>query len=263
LGTESIEIGAFVIGTPGSLRNPQLELAIGKGATFVPPVFLGKNHRAPLRALVREFILNGRLLTNGERGCARAHILVRDAITLSRYEWALVVEDDAELPREWRAQLSRIFDLSTLEPSVVLLSGDAANSLEVGLHPLKIKPSGAYAFLVHRSLLEARPFKNMERFEVADWPISFSKMRFFVLGHFAREGVSESLIGQRPVHIIPFYAGVALRLMGLPIASLVTGVSSRLLFNWTLLAPVKRDLVTRLRAANQLLRSKLAKLAEK
>jgi hypothetical protein len=172
---------------------------------------------------------------------------VRKRILTSKYEWVLVLEDDVGLPVNWQDTLNKHVDLRAHKPSVLILNTDEHFNLGVGLVELRLKPSSANAFLIHRKVLEARPYLHLEGFEIADWPISFSLMSFYSLSNFAFDTQSLSLIGSRPRSRIVFLTSVLVRMLVLPLSSLVTAVPILVLARWTLAMPLQRDLALRAR----------------
>jgi hypothetical protein len=238
--------GVFIIGNRGSLRNPHLEHTV-PAHKFVSPVFLDPSTRLGLREALIEFTLNGRRLSLGERGCSQAHINVRREILNSKFDWVLVLEDDVSLPENINGELNKIVNSETLSPSVVLLNTDSYFDIGPDLREISLKPSLANAFLIHREVLERRPFAWLEKFEIADWPISFSGVDFYTISNLASESGAFSLIGARPRGRLAFLISIFCRFPLLPLGSFLTGVPIWTLANWTLLAPVKRDLVLRFR----------------
>ena len=210
------------------------------------PVFLDPGTRLGLREALIEFTLNGRRLSLGERGCSQAHINVRKEILKSRFDWALVLEDDVLLPDNLSEELAK-FNLAAFSPSVILLNTNSYFDLGPDLHKLRLKPSGANAFLVHRKVLEIRPYAWLEKFEIADWPISFSGVDFYTVSHLAKDSGAASLIGSRPRGRLRFFISICFRFPLLALGSFLTGVPVWKLANWTIFAPVKRDLFLRLR----------------
>ena len=88
----------LLLGNPGNLRNPSLEALVQSGqARSVPPVFLEEREWSTLVPQDQNLILLGRKLTLGEAGCYLAH---QRAWTGIEGEWALILEDDAEISQE-------------------------------------------------------------------------------------------------------------------------------------------------------------------
>jgi GR25 family glycosyltransferase involved in LPS biosynthesis len=218
-----------------------------KQAVLIPPVFVDDQDATSFRQALVEFILNGRLLNAGERGCAQAHINVRENILTSKHDWVLVLEDDVAVPVDWEIRLSNYLDLGALMPSVVILNTDDYFNLGLELVELKLKPSLANAFLIHRKVLENRPYSSLERFEIADWPISFSGANFYSLSNFAFDTQKSSLIGSRPRSRVAFLTSILVRLLMLPLSAVVTAVPALVLARWSLAMPLKRDLALRWR----------------
>jgi GR25 family glycosyltransferase involved in LPS biosynthesis len=246
MDTRLPDIGIFIIGVPENLRNPALT-GTCKAAVFVSPVFIDDQKSTSFRQALIEFILNGRKLSAAERGCTLAHINVRKRILASGHDWVLVLEDDVGLPADWEAILNEHVDLRAHKPAVLILNTDEHFNLGVGLIEMKLKPSSANAFLIHRKVLEARPFFTLEMFEIADWPISFSETSFYSLSKLAFDTKGPSLIGLRPRGRIAFLTSILVRLLFLPLNSMVTAVPIPVLARWTLTMPLQRDLALRAR----------------
>ena len=240
------EFGVFIIGTPGILRNSELE-QVSSAKTYVNPVFLEIGERLRPRESLIEFALNGRSLSSGERGCSQAHMGARQAIINSDFDWALVLEDDVYLPENWVEEIAARVSLSTLHPSIVLLNTDLHFNLGPEIVKLRHKPSLANAFLVHRAVLESRPYAWLEKFEIADWPISFADVDFFTVSNLVEDAKAISLIGKRPRSRLAYLMSVLFRIPLLPLSSWITGVPICKLAKWTLLAPIRRDLFLRFR----------------
>lgn len=239
--------GVFIIGNRGSLRNPRLEDLFPE-QKYVSPVFLEPGTRLGLRDTLIELALNGRQLSLGERGCSQAHINVRQEILNSKFDWVLVLEDDVMLAENFREELNKVVGLENLSPSVLLLNTDSYFDLGPDLRELSLKPSLANAFLIHREVLESRPYDWLEKFEIADWPISFSGVNFYTISNLGSESEAFSLIGARPRGRLAFLISIFCRFPLLPLSSFLTGVPIWKLANWALLAPAKRDLVLRFRS---------------
>jgi hypothetical protein len=239
-------VGIFVLGKQGRLRNPKLE-NLGESIVYVDPVYV---ETAPtFRSRVMQFALNGKLLNRGELGCAQAHINIRAEVLMSKYDWNLVLEDDVGLPEDWFDRLRSILEgfPDSHPPSVILLNTLA--SLNFGDDPkrLSIKPSLTNAFLIHRSLAGNRPFKNLEQFEVADWPVSFSGVDFWMISDVATDLAYQSTIGGRKPRRILFLSTVLIRFLFSPLIALLANLPVSTYIRWALFAPLRRDVVVRFR----------------
>jgi hypothetical protein len=243
------DIGVFILGVRGALRNPAL-VDTHLNPEFVSPVFLDESTRATRRVQFTEYILNGHRLSKGERGCSLAHIDVRRAVANSSFSWNLVLEDDAGLPADWRAQLySRLVtSLEALEPGVILLNTNPYFDLSYDCTVLNLKPSLANAFLIHRDVVHNRPHSNLERYEIADWPISFADVKFWTISRLAFDLNLESVIGFRKRSRVSFLLSLILRALFSPILTGLLGVPWRKYLRWSIVAPIRRDLGLRVRA---------------
>jgi len=223
---------------------------VHKNIVYVPPVYLSDQERTNFGHRLFEFLLNGRVLTRGERGCTLAHINVRKAILDSNFEWNLVLEDDVSLPEDWLvrilAQLQ--FPLRSLDPSVLILNTNPYSDFGVQISKLRIKPSLANAFLIHRRVIEEAKHKKLERFEIADWPTSFADAEFWTMSGLAMELGLESLIGRRPIRRTRFVFSIILRGLFSPILAPVLNLPFKVYLRWSILGPVHRDLVLRMRS---------------
>jgi hypothetical protein len=242
------DVGVFILGTDSSLRNPDLK-QVHPNITYVPPVFLSHQEGPNFRQRLFEFLLNGRVLTRGERGCTLAHINIRHAILKSTFEWNLVLEDDVSLPGDWLVQIldQLQFELNSADPFVLILNTNP--HFDFGLQPrkLRLKPSSANAFLIHRRVIEAAKHRELERFELADWPTSFADAEFWTMSGLAMELDIESLIGHRPIRRTLFVFSAILRGLLSPILAKILHLPFRVYFGWSILGPVHRDLVLRAR----------------
>jgi hypothetical protein len=242
------DFGVIILGDSSALRNPDL-LDIHPEIQFVDPVYLGKTFRQSLRGLILEFILNGKFLTNGERGCSLAHIGIRREILASDRDWTLVLEDDVGLAKDWVYQISQRYPgfPSDVPPGIILLNTNPYYTLGPTAKPLNLHPSLANAFLVHRSSLESRKSAHLDSYQIADWPCSFFGVHFWTVSEVASDLNLQSTIGYRPKSRIRFVATTVLLAALSPIFSLVAGIPLRTYFAWCVFGPIKRDLVLRWR----------------
>jgi hypothetical protein len=242
------DLGVIILGDASALRNPDL-LNIHPEIRFVDPVYLGKEFKLSLRGLILEFILNGKFLTNGERGCSLAHIGIRREILTSDRDWTLVLEDDVGIPKDWVDQISLRYPgfPANVPPGVILLNTNPYFNLGSTAKPLSLHPSLANAFLVHRSALESRNSAQLDSHQIADWPCSFFGVRFWTVSEVAFDLNLQSTIGYRPKSRILFVATTVLLATLSPIFAFVAGIPLRTYFAWCVFGPIKRDLVLRWR----------------
>jgi hypothetical protein len=242
------KVGVIVLGSPESLRNPDLQ-SIHPNVRFSPPVYLPVGIKPRINQLFREFLLNGRFLNVGERGCSQAHINLRKEILLSPLSWTLVLEDDVGIPLDWFRRVCEALpefpdDAAT---GVILLNTNPHFNLGPGFVKLNLLPSGANAFLIHRNALQGRRFVEIEHLERADWPISFSKVQFWSISDIAFELPTESRIGPRKSRRVSFLFSTFLRGVLSPVLSRVLGLPLSTYLAWSVVRPLKRDLTLRFR----------------
>ena len=239
------EIAVFVLGSKGDLRNPRLEF-LEQQTTYVEPVFLGEDFSPRVPQALREIALNGRKLTNGERGCALGHARVRDEIIRSDVAWALVLEDDVELTRGWVQKLENsLRQLGEEHFSVLLLNTNSLLDFGPDAVELSVRPSGANAFLISRQTILSRRYESLEDCEIADWPISFVRHKFLALSGIAHDGGGLSLVGIRPSSRTRFFVSTLVRVAFSPVICQLLKVSLRDFLRWAVLGPVIRDLKLR------------------
>ena len=238
----------IILGKPKSLRNADL-LNIHPNIKFVTPVYLPADYRPSLRRLLLEFVLNGKFLTNGERGCALAHVNVRNEILKSSYSWTLVLEDDAGLNENW---LEEVCDQlpqfpRNLPPSLILLNSSHYLDMGPGAQHLVIRPSLTSSFIAHRTAIEARSHVQLDPFQIADWPCSFAQTKFWTINNIAFDLNMKSTIGARPTQRIR--AAVSALIMGFmsPVFSAIAGLPLQIYMSWCVIGPIKRDLILRWR----------------
>lgn len=241
------ELGVLVLGSPESLRNPDLQ-SIHPNVRFSPPVYLPKDPRPGIRQLFLEFLLNGRFLTFGERGCSQGYINMRTEILSSSQSWTLVLEDDVGLPLDW---LKRVRDVlpefpDAAAPGVILLNTNPHFDLGAGLIKLDLLPSGANAFFIHKDSMRERSFTELEYLERADWPISFSSVKFWSISDVAFEIPAESRIGPRKSRRVSFLFSTFVRAVFSPVFSRALRLPLSIYLSWSVIGPLKRDLSLRL-----------------
>ena len=242
------EVGVLVLGSPESLRNPDLQ-SIHPNVRFSPPVYLASDFRPGAKRLFFEFLLNGKFLTVGERGCSQGHINIRTEILSSSQSWTLVLEDDVGLPLDWFSKVLYVIPgfPDSAAPGVILLNTNPHFNLGTGIVKLNILPSGANAFLVHRDALHQRSFTEIEYLERADWPISFSKLDFWSISGIAFELNVESTIGARKIRRMGFLVSTLLRAVLSPVLSLILRLPLSTYLSWSVIGPLRRDLALRFR----------------
>jgi hypothetical protein len=242
------KVGVIVLGSPGSLRNPDLE-SIHPNVRFSPPVYLPVDIKPRISQLFSEFLLNGRFLTVGERGCSQAHIDLRKKILSSPKSWTLVLEDDVGIPLDWFRKVCEVLPrFPDVAPSgVILLNTNPHFNLGPGIVKLNLLPSGANAFLIHRDALASRRFSELESLEKADWPISFSSVEFWTISDIASELPTESRIGPRKSRRVSFLFSTFVRALFSPVFSIILRLTVGAYLSWSVIGPLKRDLVLRLR----------------
>ena len=242
------KVGVIVLGSPGSLRNPDLQ-SIHHTVRFVPPVYLPIDFEAGINQLFREFLLNGRFLNTGERGCSQAHINLRKEILSSPDMWTLVLEDDVGIPLDWYGRICEFIPgfPDVAASGVILLNTNPHFNLGPGLVKLNLLPSGANAFLIHRDALENRRFSELESLERADWPISFSSVEFWSISRIAFEIPAESRIGLRKNRRVNFLFSTFVRAVFSPVFSRILRLPVGVYLSWSVVGPIKRDLTLRFR----------------
>lgn len=244
-----LEVGVLILGSPESLRNPDLQ-SIHPNVRFSPPVYLPNDSRPGIRQLFLEFLLNGRFLTVGERGCSQGHINIRTEILSSSQSWTLVLEDDVGLPLDW---FRRVRDVlpgfpHAAAPGVILLNTNPYFDLGAGLIKLGLLPSMTNAFFIHKDSMRERSFTELEYFERADWPISFSNLAFWSISGIAFELPTESRIGPRRKRRVSFFLFTFVRTILSPAISLVLRLPLGTYLAWSVIGPLRRDVALKLRA---------------
>lgn len=206
-----------IIGSPQNLRSSALQ-ALALQMTqciYVEPILMVANDR--ISSNVNEHqseLLYGRRLSDSELGCAIAH---RNAISqaykkLSRdrtLEWALIVEDDANLDLTTFKRIEADLFHAGSAPSLVsfysakVIEGrqsvrlvDNTKVLESRRHLAGI--AVCYA-LNQRGLADIQYFSTRPISYVADWPLHYSRLKFFTSVHTrVSEVEGGSTIGYRP-----------------------------------------------------------------
>jgi hypothetical protein len=243
------KVGVIVLGSPGSLRNPSLE-SIHPNVRFSPPVYLAVDIKPRISQLFREFLLNGRFLSLGERGCSQAHINLRKEILVSPLSWTLVLEDDVGIPLDWFRRVCEVLPRfpDDAAPGVILLNTNPHFNLGPGVVKLNLLPSGANAFLIHRDALDNRRFAELESLERADWPTSFSSVDFWTISDLAFELPTESRVGPRKTRRVSFLFSTFVRALFSPMLARVLGLPLGTYLSWSVVGPMKRDLTLKVKA---------------
>jgi hypothetical protein len=252
------KVGVVVLGTLGSLRNPDLQF-IHPNVRFSPPVYLPSNAEPNVNQRFYEYLLNGRVLNQGERGCSQAHITLRTEILSSHQSWTLVLEDDVGVPLDWFTRVCSLLPgfPEDAAPGVILLNTNPHFNLGNGLVKMNLQPSGANAFLVHKSVLEKRRFIQLEYLEKADWPSSFSNVEFWSISDLAFDLPIQSTIGPRKSRRVSFLLSSFIRAVFSPLFSRILGLPLDVYLSWSVFGPIRRDLALRLRCSkNRLVRDR-------
>ena len=247
------DVGVLVLGSPESLRNPDLQF-IHPNVRFSPPVYLPSDFRPGAKRLFVECLLTGKFLTVGERGCSQGHINIRTEILSSPQVWTLVLEDDVGLPLDW---LRKVRDVlpglpHAATPGVILLNTNPHFNLGTGLIELSLLPSGANAYLIHKAALDARRFTELEYLERADWPTSFSGVQFWSLSDIAFEIPTDSRIGPRKRRRVRFLVSTLLRALFSPLFSRILKIPVKAYLSWSVFGPLNRDVKLRMREYKKL-----------
>lgn len=98
----------------------------------------------------------GRYLNEGEVGCALSHRLCYKAFLDSNNPYAMVLEDDISVIRDWNtlpwAEIEKVLNVS--KPRVVFLSGDFWRLSSKSITPV-FDAVGAYAYIINRATAKA------------------------------------------------------------------------------------------------------------
>ena len=189
----------IVIGSKDRLRSSSLELLASRveDCLFVDPVRLKPMDRNEI--LVNDklsSILIGRRLSDSELGCAVAHrnAVIAAALAVenrSDIAWILFAEDDANLDLEMFSSVQKDLKNQNLDvPSLVTfysanfpfwISGGSKWSSKSSLKRSRQWSSGTVCYAVNRrGINEILKFSNLPIDYVADWPLYYSRLRFFV-----------------------------------------------------------------------------------
>jgi hypothetical protein len=237
-----------IIGHKGRLRNTKLA-SIDDEIIFVAPVYF--KSELPYSRLLRlpfELFLNGRFLKQGERGCSLAHIEARHQAKQLKYDWTLILEDDVDLPKNWLASVSLAArGIDGLSNYLILLNSNFYLSQNRKFGPLPFKPSYANAYLIHRSVILDRRYKRLEKYEIADWPISFSRIKFYSVDGLAVDTLAQSQIGRRRTSRTYLVLDALVRLLFSPLLALILRVNLFEFLKWNVIGPLYKDIYLRIR----------------
>lgn len=213
-----VNVLLVVIGVPEKLRSSALQTLTSQVSRciYVEHVrILAAARTADIIDEQQSELLYGRRLSDSELGCAIAH---RNAVSqanqeLSRddtLEWALIVEDDANLDlKTFRRIEAELFGAARSSPSLVsfysvnefvasqaMCSVDATRTLKAYRYWF----AGAVCYAVNQSgLAEIHRFSTRPISCVADWPLHYSRLKFFKSVYTrVSEVEGGSTIGYRP-----------------------------------------------------------------
>jgi GR25 family glycosyltransferase involved in LPS biosynthesis len=195
----------IVIGQYNKSRNQILEDNFaGISLDFINPFFYPQDPRSSEYTTSELGHLQlGRPMLNAEIGCAIAHrVAMRRALervkTDAKLQWALILEDDADVSEDSLKQIIECLDIQTLEtPSVIsfysnvekLTDSTHRESIQ-NLGPTKLRRqrfyirSGAVCYAVNKSaLLNLDKFHHSSVDFVADWPPYFAGTTFYQATH--------------------------------------------------------------------------------
>ena len=201
----------FVIGDNQIRPSRIINLLETRGIPFqtVPPTFYSSSPNHFNQA--RSQILSKKLLSLSEMGCANSHLLCYKRLLDSDSEYALVLEDDAELINSDCHELVEIANmfinrnfLNTKSKSRLLLYyTESANLLENKVSKgeflvVRGNPSHAMAYLLNRSAAKELLTANAYLDYVPDWPkgtsLEFYLTRRRLFNHGSKLGTVESLL---------------------------------------------------------------------
>jgi len=207
-----------VIGSQEELRSSSLQALVSQmtRSIFVEPVLINAGDR--ILNCIDEHqseLVYGRRLSDSEVGCAIAH---RNAVSKayeefgrdSMLEWALIVEDDANLDATTLGRIRAELIAAQLSlPSLVsfysakmprdtrsLDAPDTTNSLKV----YRQWVAGAVCYAVNqRGLADIHSFSTQPISCIADWPLHYSRLKFLKSVYTrVSEVEGRSSIGYRP-----------------------------------------------------------------
>ena len=131
----------------------------------------------------------GRYLNEGEVGCALSHRLCYKALLDSDSPFAMVLEDDISVIRDWNtlpwADIEKVLNVS--RPRVVFLSGDYWRLSSKSISPV-FDAVGAYAYIINRATAEAI-LSIKKPFVVADDWLAYKRLgiKLFALYPYAAD----------------------------------------------------------------------------
>jgi hypothetical protein len=181
-----MQMRTYIIGDLPLRSKSLARLLDVPGVTRVPPVRLGQEDVGSLADQQLAELLYGRPLSLGEVGCVLAH---RNAYCLadsSPHEWALVFEDDAEVPRQAvpmiaASPLSDVLD----QPSIISLfsfSFVPRTPAFAARSPFRrqwVPPSTTTAYLINRKAWSVALAAPPTVVSSADWPPWSMTVRFY------------------------------------------------------------------------------------
>jgi len=213
-----VNVLLVVIGSPGRFRSDTLQVlaSLTTRLIYVQPVLVAAgNRRAQSVDDYQSELLFGRRLSNSELGCAIAH---RNAVLqanqeLSRdstLEWTLIVEDDADLDlTTFRRIEAELVDSAISQPSLVSFYSVKTLGTKQFMCPVNTASAlkthrqwtaGAVCYAINRhGLADIHNFSSSPISSVADWPLHYSRLKFFKSVHTrVSEVEGGSTIGNRP-----------------------------------------------------------------
>ena len=207
-----------VIGSAEKLRSSAITTLTSQltQCIYVEPVRIVASDRVTRSVDEQQSeLLYGRRLSDSELGCAIAH---RNAVTQAylalqgdhTLKWALIVEDDADLDITTFQQIeNELVNATLLPPSFVSfysVKAPASGGIESSRKTTKVfkarrqLAAGAVCYAVNRrGLADFYNFSNRPTSCIADWPLHYSRLKFFTSVHTrVREVEGGSTIGYRP-----------------------------------------------------------------
>lgn len=181
-----------IISTEDIIRSKNLETELSKlGLKFqISPGVVPNEvdfQTGLLHSAVIFKLLNQRVASLGEVGCALAHRVAMHAFLNSSHKFGIIFEDDAEVISEFDFDiLSDLLDWD--RPIIVALGwipGIAVSKnpqiiVDEELIELVTPPTCAFAYAINRSAANLMVDSNEKIIDVADWPIFiFNKVHFY------------------------------------------------------------------------------------
>ena len=212
---EISEIETYVIGVPAKYRGLHLETQLSdNGITFTRIDGIDgstspeENFFHLVDTDITQILLN-RTLSKGEICCALAHNQAYKEFSKSKKEWALILEDDANLGKNFIENLQKV-KIRERTPIIIQLYGVNLYSQIINRWPANVKkikdlsatddlirlekkwdiPPLTHGYLINKRA-STRAYEELEQSKIltpADWPIQWrQKIRFYIS--------SEELIG--------------------------------------------------------------------